>query len=131
LRDNGVAANAQRLAIVISKADLLGTGGLHLPEDSDSIAAWLMEAGVHNLVLSARRDFAEARYFAVASLAATGTSGSYDPGAPLRWLLASRGLRLPDNPDAARSPRVPRSPSGPDAGSRASGDQGTSAKAPL
>jgi hypothetical protein len=74
-------------------------------------------------VLSARRDFAEARYFAVASLAATGSSGSYDPGAPLRWLLASRGLRLPEDPDPAHPARGPSSP--------VTGDQGSSAKAQL
>ena len=136
LRDNGVDADDQRLAIVISKADLLAMGGLDLPEDSEAIAAWLVEGGVHNLVLSARRDFAEARYFAVASLAAAQASGSYDPGAPLRWLLASRGLRLPGGPDEARSPRVPRGRGGPDRsdqdqGDQVNGDHGTSAKAPL
>jgi Double-GTPase 2 len=123
LRDNGVAATGQRLAIVISKADLLALGGLDLPEESGAIADWLMRGGVHNLVLSARRDFAEARYFAVASLAATGSSRSYDPGAPLRWLLASRGLRLPEDPDTAHPARVPGSP--------VNGDQGSSAKAQL
>jgi hypothetical protein len=123
LRDNGVAATGQRLAIVISKADLLALGGLDLPEESDAIADWLMHGGVHNLVLSARRDFAEARYFAVASLAATGSSRSHDPGAPLRWLLASRGLRLPEDPDAAHPARAPASP--------VNGDHGSGAKAQL
>ena len=123
LRDNGVAAAGQRLAIVISKADLLALGGLDLPEESDAIADWLMHGGVHNLVLSARRDFAEARYFAVASLAATGSSRSHDPGAPLRWLLASRGLRLPEDPDTAHPAPGPASP--------VNGDHGSGARAQL
>jgi len=95
LRDSGVEAAGQRLAVVVSKADLLSQGGLELPDDSDAIADWLMEVGMHNLVLSARREFAEARFFAVASLAASQTGRSHDPGVPLRWLLVSRGVRLP------------------------------------
>jgi len=100
LRDSGVEAAGQQLAVVVSKADLLSQGGLELPDDSDAIANWLMEVGVHNLVLSARREFAEARFFTVASLAASQTGSSHDPGVPLRWLLVSRGVRLPDDQDA-------------------------------
>lgn len=132
LRDSGVAADGQRLAIVLSKADLLSAGGIELPGDSEAIADWLMEAGVHNLVLSARRDFAEIRYFAVASLAASQARGSRDPGAPLRWLLTSRGVRLPAGPDAARFPRIPRSRTQPDPADLAdhvSTGQGETAKA--
>lgn len=131
LRDNGVAANRQRLAIVVSKADLLAAGGLELPEASDAIADWLMHSGVHNLVLSARREFAEVRYFAVASLAATETTRTYDPGAPLRWLLVSRGVRLRAGPDTESSPRVPGGRNRPGQGSQTNGDQGTPAKAQL
>ena len=102
LRDSGVKAAAQRLAIVVSKTDLLTEGGLELPAESEAIAEWLTGMGVHNVVLSARRDFAEVRYFAVASLAAAQTNRSHDPGAPLRWLLASRGVHLPVGPDETR-----------------------------
>jgi hypothetical protein len=129
LRDSGVEAAAQRLAIVVSKADLLSAGGLELPAESAAIADWLMEAGVHNLVLSARRDFAEARYFAVASLAAAQTTRSRDPGAPLRWLLASRGVRLPADSDAARSPAASRSRNGPGQDDLVDAEQGETAKA--
>jgi len=109
LRDSGVEAGQQRLAVIISKADLLTVGGLELPEDSGGIADWLMQAGVHNLVLSARRDFAEVRYFAVASLVAEDAGRSYDPGAPVRWLLSSRGVRLPAaDPLAAHGMRITR-----------------------
>ena len=114
LRDSGVAAQQQRLAIVVSKVDLLSAGGLELPDDSDTIAQWLTQQGVHNLVLSARREFAEVRYFAVASLAAAETGRSHDPGSPLRWLLSSRGVQLPGDPHAPRSPRIVRRPNRPD-----------------
>jgi hypothetical protein len=97
LRDGGVAAAGQRLAVVISKADLLRAAGLELPADSDLIADWLMRSGAHNLVLSARREFAAARFFAIASLAAGQYGQTDDPGTPLRWLLRSDGVRLPDD----------------------------------
>jgi hypothetical protein len=98
LRDGGVAAAGQRLAVVIAKADLLQAAGLELPGDSDLIADWLMRSGAHNLVLSARREFAEARFFAVASQAAGEYGRADDPGTPLRWLLRSDGVRLPADP---------------------------------
>ena len=129
LRDSGVEAGGQRLAIVISKADLLSAGGMEIPEDSGAIADWLMEAGIHNLVLSARREFAEVRYFAVASLTGAGAVRSLDPGAPLRWLLASRGVRLPADPDAASSSRASRHRNHSDYDGHVSAEQSEAAKA--
>ena len=38
LRDSGVEAAGQRLAVVVSKADLLTAGGIELPDDSAAIA---------------------------------------------------------------------------------------------
>ena len=93
-RDSGVKASAQRLAVVISKADILQVAGLRLPSGSRAIADWLAQRGVHNLVLSAPREFAEVDYFMVASQAG-GESCPHDPGKPLRWLLRTHGARLP------------------------------------
>lgn len=106
VRGNGIAARSQRLAVVVSKADLLVAGGLDLPLDSDGIGAWLMEMGAHNLVLSARRDFAAVQYFMVASVKAAEVTEGTAPDAPLRWLLASSGVRLAKRaplPSAARA----------------------------
>jgi Double-GTPase 2 len=103
LRDSGVPAREQRLALVVSKADRLALAGLDLPDESEAVADWLRRMGVHNLVLSTRRDFAEVRYFAVASMAGAAV-GTHDPGAPLRWILRSCGVRLPDRPPAAPGP---------------------------
>jgi Double-GTPase 2 len=102
LRDSGVAGGGQRLAVIISKADLLRAAGLGLPGDSGLIADWLMESGAHNLVLSARREFAEARFFAVSSQADAEDGEPDDPGAPLRWLLRSHGVRLPAETGSGR-----------------------------
>jgi Double-GTPase 2 len=98
LRDTGVPASRGRLAVVVSKADLLRWAGLDLPADSDAIAQWLWDHNVHNLVMSARRDFAAVRFFAVASQAVP-PGGPDDPGRPLRWLLTTHGVRLPADPD--------------------------------
>jgi hypothetical protein len=108
LRDGGVASGSQRLAVIISKADLLRASGLEIPVDSAAIADWLTQAGVHNLVLSARREFAEARYFTVASRPTAGNDPRDDPGTPLRWLLRSYGVRLPTDPAEAAASHHPR-----------------------
>ncbi|HET7018362.1 MAG TPA: hypothetical protein VFI65_30870 [Streptosporangiaceae bacterium] len=92
LRDSGVLAARQRLAVVISKADLIEAAGVELPRDSAAIAQWLADKGMHNLVLSARREFAEVRYFVVASLAFSEVKGGISAGAPLEWLL-SKGAK--------------------------------------
>jgi ribosomal protein L40E len=103
LRDSGVPASRQLLAVVVSKADLLRAAGLVLPTGSPSIAQWLRDCGVHNLVISAPREFNEVRFFTVASRnVAPGDRD--DPGAPLRWLLASRGVRLRADPPPPRPP---------------------------
>ena len=106
LRDSGVKASAQRLAVVISKADILQAAGLRLPSGSRAIADWLAQRGVHNLVLSAPREFAEVNYFMVASQAG-GESCPHDPGKPLRWLLRTHGARLPAEPPAGAVKAAP------------------------
>jgi hypothetical protein len=107
LRGYGVPVKSQRLAVVVSKADLLRQAGVDVPTDSDAIAGWLAENEVHNLVMAARQEFAEVRYFAVASMDAS-VSRVDDPGVPLRWLLAVHGVKVPGG-DAllAKSARRP------------------------
>ncbi|MGH3156769.1 MAG: TRAFAC clade GTPase domain-containing protein [Streptosporangiaceae bacterium] len=97
LRDSGIPASTQLLAVVVSKADLLRSAGLELPAGSAAIARWLRDAGVHNLVISAPREFAAVRFFTVASQNVP-PGGQDDPGAPLRWLLGCRRVRLPADP---------------------------------
>lgn len=94
LRDGGVPVSAQRLAVVISKVDILRDAGLEVPAQSEAIQDWLVKVGLQNLVMAVGRDFAEVRYFAVASLDVH-ASLSNDPGVPLRWLLSIHGVRLP------------------------------------
>ena len=94
LRGFGVPVEAQRLAVVVSKADLLREAGLTVPTDSDDIAQWLAGNGVHNLVMAAPREFREVRYFTVASVDVS-AGRAHDPGVPLRWLLAVHGVKVP------------------------------------
>ena len=113
MRDSGVPAGAQRLAVVVTKADLLREMGLELPGGSEEIADWLHDLGQRNTVLAAGRDFAEVRYFAVASqdVSAGWATGQDDPAAPLRWLLGRSGIPLPASPALHR--RSGRSRAGP------------------
>jgi Double-GTPase 2 len=112
LRDSGVPASRELLAVVVSKADLLRLAGLRPPTESAAIAQWLRDCGVHNLVISAPREFADVRFFTVASQDVPPGSPD-DPGRPLRWLLTSHGARLPAEPaDQANSPGRP-GPGGP------------------
>jgi hypothetical protein len=97
-----VTVSAQRLAVVVSKADLLRGAGLDLPEESAAIQDWLVKVGLQKLVMAMRQEFAEVRYFAVASQEVT-ASRQDDPGVPLRWLLAAHRVRLPGTPQFAQT----------------------------
>ncbi|GAA4719848.1 TRAFAC clade GTPase domain-containing protein [Phytohabitans rumicis] len=87
LRLYGVDTHRQRLAFVVSKADLLARLPIAsgLDPDSGSVRSWLVTVGLDNLVTIATRDFGEVRFFLVSAR---------DPerGAaiePFRWLLAA------------------------------------------
>ena len=94
MRNSGVKPKQQRLAVVVSKVDLLETCDIQVPNTSTAIADWLSDLGLHNMVLAAEREFAEVRYFPVASLRCTDDEASHDPGRPLLWLINRPGLRL-------------------------------------
>ena len=90
IRRSGVATRTpQRLAFVLSKQDVLAQmpigAGVSAPTvTSAAVCGWLRERRLDNLILSAERDFAEVRYFAVSSRDLRGGAA-----APLRWLLAA------------------------------------------
>jgi hypothetical protein len=94
LRGAGISLHSQRLAVVVSKADLLHAAGIGVATRSDAIAKWLIEMGLYNLVTAAGREFRDVTFFTVASLD-TATSQGHDPGLPLRWLLAAHGVKVP------------------------------------
>jgi hypothetical protein len=112
LRDSGIPASVQRLAVVVSKADLLRSAGVNLPTESGELARWLSDAGVHNLVLAARHEFAEVEFFPVASQQVA-RNGRDDPGKPLRWLLTAHGVRLPADPEGPEGSAGRAQPRGP------------------
>lgn len=95
LRRYGVATERQRVAFVLTKADLLSrlpVGADVDPERDDPAAVrrWLVDRRMENLLLAAERDFAEVRYFCV---------NAKDPGArgalaPFDWLLRLERLAL-------------------------------------
>lgn len=95
LRSYGVDTRHQRLAFVVSKADLL----LGLPmadglvASSISVRSWLAGVGLDNLLLAADRDFAEVRFFLVSAMTAEAQPPT-SALAPLRWVLAGDRIHL-------------------------------------
>ncbi|MBG6104639.1 hypothetical protein IW249_005053 [Micromonospora vinacea] len=89
MRYRGVDTSRCRLAIVVSKGDLLSLlpGVAPLRAGSTEIERLLVEQGLDGLLMSANRDFGEVRYFL------HGQSDPPSPG-PLMWLLrGERALR--------------------------------------
>lgn len=97
LQDYRVRTAGQRLAIAVVKADLL----VDLPPARDlrpdRVREWLLGAGLDNLVLAAERDFAEVRYFLVASVSGARAGDPLSPAAPFAWLMARAGRQLPSS----------------------------------
>jgi hypothetical protein len=84
LQEYGVPTGRRRLAFVVTKADLLSRLPIDMPaHDSDSVHAWLVAQGLDNLLLTARRDFREVRFFLVSGR----DTGADGPVSVLRWLL--------------------------------------------
>ncbi|MBL7258037.1 TRAFAC clade GTPase domain-containing protein [Paractinoplanes lichenicola] len=88
LRDFGVRTDRQRLAFVVTKADLLDKLGAG-PHGGD-LRDWLAAIGLGNLLLAVERDFGEVEFFLVCGR---------DPGpdaapAPLRWVLSKEWMSL-------------------------------------
>ncbi|GLZ42328.1 hypothetical protein [Actinokineospora sp. NBRC 105648] len=92
LQDFQVDTTKRRLAVAVVKSDLLA--GLPFAERllGGDVERWLVDIGLDNLVLSAKRDFAEVRFFVVASIAERGARGTASPAEPFGWLLARAGF---------------------------------------
>jgi hypothetical protein len=90
LRGHGVRTDLQRLAFVVSKADLLRDVPVarDLGPSSDAVRSWLRAQDLDNLVLAAERDFHAVRYF-LSSMWLPAPSNALTP---LRWLLSTEGL---------------------------------------
>lgn len=90
IRAAGTRQRGQRLAVVVTKADILAYAGMSIPSSHPELASWLHERGQHNMVVAAEREFSRVHYFAASSSAPNKNSDRFDPSAPLRWLLNSR-----------------------------------------
>lgn len=103
LRDYGVRTSSQRLAIAVTKADLLVKLPLARNLHPHRVKEWLLAAEMDNLVLAAERDFAEVKYFLVASVHSTRAADPMSPANPFAWLIARAGLQLfPDEPNPTK-----------------------------
>ncbi|WP_017583228.1 TRAFAC clade GTPase domain-containing protein [Nocardiopsis valliformis] len=97
LRAQGVRLRGKRLAIVLTKLDVLrripDTGAMD-PADGGSVREWLKANGAHGLVRRIDRDFRDADYFAVGS---RGIRDGTDPVHPVRvldWALRKTNTRM-------------------------------------
>jgi len=87
----GVRLRKARLAVVFSRADLIGVPG-------DDVAAWATdELGLGNLVRSVRLNFREADFFHTAAVLADGVMHPSIP-ALIRWVLGRNGIDPPGDP---------------------------------
>lgn len=97
LRAEDVPLGAKRLAIVLTKVDVLQelpTVSTVHPDDSGSIKAWLREHGADGFVRRVDRDFKQVHFFAVDSY---GKRHALDPLHPVRvldWALRTADPRL-------------------------------------
>lgn len=92
---DGADTERQRLAVVLTKADVISEVGVTPPSDSTRLRTWLYDNGLHNVVLAADREFRESQYFAAASVDGGQADGAFDPSAPFVWALSTRGVKLP------------------------------------
>ncbi|MEU3016152.1 MULTISPECIES: hypothetical protein [unclassified Nocardiopsis] len=97
LRASGIGLEAKRLAVVLTKLDVLRRvpdAGAIDPEDGASVRAWLKENGARGFVRRIDQDFRTAHYFAVNSL---GAADGLDPSHPVRvfdWALRATDPKL-------------------------------------
>lgn len=105
LRDYGVATRKRNLAVTVVKADLLDHLALGTRLTPDRVRAWLVEAGLDNLVLSTERDFGEVGYFVTASLSGVRATDPRSPARPIAWLSARAGLELWPDPHQGAGPQ--------------------------
>lgn len=93
IRELGGDLRRSRLAVVFSRADLLGAAG------GESLEEWATHLGLTALLRVARMDFKKVRLFRTAAIV---HEGRVDPSIPplLRWMLAT------PEPDAVQPPQV-------------------------
>jgi hypothetical protein len=85
----GVELRKARLAVVFSRADLIG-----MP--TGDVEEWARhELGLGNLIRSTTQNFKQTRFFRTAAI--VGADGVMDPSIAelMRWLMAGEGIKLP------------------------------------
>ncbi len=107
LRAENVRLGSKRLAIVLTKLDVLQTLpslGLLDPSESGSIKAWLRSNGAEGFIRRIDQDFKRVEYFAVDSYGARDWHDPLHPVRVLNWALETIDPRLNIVPHAAPVP---------------------------
>jgi hypothetical protein len=90
----GVKPTRTRLAVAVSKAELLEWAGVAAAQlDSAAVEQWLDDAGLDNLVRAIRHSFGEVRFFRTMAMP---RGDGMATGAPelLEWMLAGSRVTL-------------------------------------
>ncbi|KAD3633153.1 hypothetical protein GD627_10030 [Arthrobacter yangruifuii] len=93
LRDSGEDLRKKKLAVVVTKADVVGQifASEPLPEDSAGVRGWLYSHGGDNLVRRIEADFQEVAYFGVDSTPGVSARSASHPLRVIDWVLANGG----------------------------------------
>ncbi|MCQ2001133.1 TRAFAC clade GTPase domain-containing protein [Arthrobacter zhaoxinii] len=93
LRDSGEDLRKKKLAVVVTKADVVAQifASEPLPNDSAGVRAWLYSHGGDNLVRRIEADFQEVGYFAVDSTPGTPLDSPAHPLRVVDWALINGG----------------------------------------
>lgn len=93
LRDSGDDLRKKRLAIVLTKADVVNAvvPDTPIPGESEGIRDWLHEHGGDALVRRSELDFAQRRFFAVDSAHVLGPDSPLQPLRVMDWVVSNHG----------------------------------------
>lgn len=96
LRGMGVESRGARLAVAVTKSDILAGTSVAAqmpPPDNESIISWLEDLEVDNLVRSVQKHFGQFRFFLTSSRLQDGEVDR-QVAELTRWVVAPAGLRL-------------------------------------
>lgn len=87
LRDGGMDVGDKRLAVIVTKADVINSSSQFDPisSNSDEIKDWLIRNGADDLIRRIDLDFDSVKYFAVDSRPRSEMNGQFDPLRVLQW----------------------------------------------
>ena len=114
LRDSGEDLRKKKLAVVVTKADVVAQifASEPLPGNSAGVRGWLYSHGGDNLVRRIEADFQEVGYFAVDSTPGTPVDSAAHPLRVIDWALMNSGADSLSPAPEALTPAAPEDSAG-------------------